>query len=88
MCLATPCKITELIEEELATVQVGDSQTFVKCSLMLMQEKPAVGEYVLVHAGFAISKVEQEEARKTIDLINEMSELAGGRPLGNTAFDL
>ncbi|GAB6176529.1 HypC/HybG/HupF family hydrogenase formation chaperone [Desulfobaculum senezii] len=88
MCLATPCKVTELLEEELAMVQVGDSQTFVKCSLMLMQDKPAIGEYVLVHAGFAISKVEEEEARKTIDLINEMSELAGDRPLGNTAFDL
>ncbi|NJB66911.1 hydrogenase expression/formation protein HypC [Desulfobaculum xiamenense] len=88
MCLATPCKISELLDDELATVQVGNSQTFVKCSLMLMQDKPAVGEYVLVHAGFAISKVEQEEAQKTIDLINEMSELAGAKPLGNTAFDL
>ncbi|SKA70977.1 HypC/HybG/HupF family hydrogenase formation chaperone [Desulfobaculum bizertense] len=88
MCLATPCKVTELLDDDLANVQVGDSQTFVKCSLLLLKDKPAIGDYVLVHAGFAISTVEQEEARKTLDLLNEMSELAGVRPVGNTAFDL
>lgn len=88
MCLATPCKIVEYLDEDIARVQVGDSETFIKCACMLLPVKPAVGEYVLVHAGFAINTVEEEEARKTLALLKEMSDLAGTVPVGNTAFDL
>ncbi|MCK9239153.1 HypC/HybG/HupF family hydrogenase formation chaperone [Desulfocurvus sp.] len=88
MCLATPCKVVEYIDEDIARVQVGDSETFIKCACMLLPEKPELGQYVLVHAGFAINVVEEEEARKTLDLLREMSELTGVKPVGNTAFDL
>lgn len=88
MCLATPCKIVEYIDEDIARVQVGDSDTFIKAAMMLLPEKPTVGEYVLVHAGFAINTVEEEEAHKTIKLLQEMADLAGSVPVGNTAFDL
>jgi hydrogenase expression/formation protein HypC len=88
MCLATPCKVVEYIDEDIARVQVGDSETFIKCACMLLPEKPVIGQYVLVHAGFAINVVEEDEARKTLDLLREMSDLAGVTPVGNTAFDL
>ena len=88
MCLAIPCKITEIDENEVATVQVGDSETFIQCSLMLLPEPAGAGDFVLVHAGFAINTVEAEEAAKTIALIKEMAELAGEQPLLNTAFDM
>ncbi len=88
MCLATPCKIVEFLDEDIARVQVGDSETFIKCAVMLLPEPPAVGDYVLVHAGYAINTVEEEEARKTLALLQEMSDLAGAVPVGNTAFDL
>lgn len=88
MCLATPCKVVEYIDEDIARVQVGDSDTFIKCACMLLPEKPEVGQFVLVHAGFAINIVEEEEARKTLKLLKEMSDLAGAVPVGNTAFDL
>lgn len=88
MCLAIPCKIIEVDENETATVQVGDSETFIQCSLMLLPEPAGVGDFVLVHAGFAINTVEAEEAAKTIALIKEMAELAGEQPLTNTAFDM
>lgn len=88
MCLATPCKIVEYIDEDIAKVQVGDSETYIKCAIMLLPEPPEIGEYVLVHAGYAINTVEREEARKTLALLQEMSDLAGSVPVGNTAFDL
>lgn len=88
MCLATPCKIVEFEDDDVARVQVGDSETFIKCAVMLLPEKPAIGDYVLVHAGFAINVVEEEEAKKTIALLEEMTELTGVKPVGNTAFDL
>ncbi len=88
MCLAIPCKISEFIDDDVARVQVGDSETFVKCAVMLLPEKPEVGDYVLVHAGFAINIVEPEEALKTLRLLEEMAELTGEKPVGNTAFDL
>lgn len=88
MCLATPCKVVEYVDDDVVKVQVGDSDTFIQCAVMLLPEKPGLGQYVLVHAGFAINIVEEEEARKTIDLLEEMTELTGVRPVGNTAFDL
>lgn len=88
MCLAIPCKIVKIKEDELASVQVGESETFIDCSLMLLDGTPRVGDYVLVHAGFAINLLEPEEAEKTLNLIREMAELTGEIPLGTTAFDL
>lgn len=88
MCLAIPCKITSVDDNDIALVRVGDSETFIQCSLMLLPETPGLGDFVLVHAGFAINTVEPEEAEKTISLIKEMAALAGENPLLNTAFDL
>ncbi len=88
MCLAIPCKVTQLLDHDMASLQVGDSETFIKACLMLLPETPEPGDYVLVHAGFAINTVERDEARKTIDLIREMAIAAGEQPLFNTAFDL
>lgn len=88
MCLAIPCKVVEVRDGEMASVQVGESETYIDCSLMLLETPPEVGEYVLVHAGFAINVLEPVEAQKTLDLIREMAELTGELPLGTTAFDL
>lgn len=88
MCLATPCKVVAFEDDDVARVQVGDSDTFIKCAIMLLPEPPKEGDYLLVHAGFAIQILEEEEALKTLKLLDDMSELAGERPVGNTAFDL
>ena len=69
MCLAIPSKIVE-INDMLATVDVQGAQR--EASLMLMPEDVSVGEYVLVHAGFAIQKVDEEAALDALNLINEM----------------
>lgn len=53
MCLAIPAQIVELQEEGMARVRVGESQTFLTASVMLLPEPPQIGDYVILHAGFA-----------------------------------
>ena len=69
MCLAIPAEIME-IEEDMATVKVGEALR--KASLMLLPEKPELGDYVIVHAGFALHRVDPEEAKESLRLIREM----------------
>ena len=69
MCLAIPSKIVS-IDNLFAVIDVFGARK--KVSLMLMPEKTTVGDYVLVHAGFAIQKVDEEEAVKTLELLKEL----------------
>ena len=70
MCLAIPVLITE-IEEKEATVEIGGVSR--RISIYLTPEA-RVGDYVLVHAGYAISIVEPEAAEETLKLFQEMAE--------------
>jgi hydrogenase expression/formation protein HypC len=70
MCLAVPVLITE-IENEEATVEIGGISR--RISIYLTPEA-GVGDYVLVHAGYAINIVEPEEAEETLRLFQEMAE--------------
>lgn len=72
MCLAIPAKVIELEEPGLAVIEIGGVRKPV--SLMLV-DGVAVGDYVLVHAGFAIEKVDEAEAAKTMDLLQELARL-------------
>ena len=69
MCLAIPGKITELREGNKATVDFGGVKRSVDTTFL---EDPAMGEWVLVHVGCAIQKVEEEAARETYRLLYEM----------------
>jgi len=70
MCLAIPGKILD-IQDMLATVEIGGVTR--KISLMLLPESQ-VGQFVLVHAGFAIQAIDEEEVRKTLDLFKELEQ--------------
>ncbi len=72
MCLAVPAEIVELMEEGLALVELGGVRKQV--SLMLVDDVK-VGDFVLVHAGFAIEKVDAEEARRTLEILEEYAHL-------------
>lgn len=76
MCLAVPMLIKE-IENGTAACQVGDSQTFVKASLALLDGKVGPGDYIIVHAGFALRKLEEADAIDTLKLLREMVQLSG-----------
>ena len=67
MCLAIPSKITH-IENEMATIDVDGVRR--SASLMLLEDS-AVGDYVIVHAGFAIKKLDEDSAMETIRLLKE-----------------
>lgn len=70
MCLAIPGKIVSIDKKrEYATIDYGDG-TSRKANVTLVDVK--VGEYVLVHAGFAIQILDEKEARETLDLFREM----------------
>ena len=71
MCLGIPGKVEE-IKGELATVSFGSVRREVDIRLL---EDVEVGEYVLVHAGFAINKINQQEAEETLALIREIAVL-------------
>ena len=72
MCVAVPAMIIAR-EEYMATVQLGGVTRQV--SLMLLPEARE-GEYVLIHAGFAIQTIDEEEARRTLELFKELEVYA------------
>ena len=71
MCLAIPSKITK-IENNMATIDVEGVQR--EASLLLV-ENPKVGEYVIVHAGFAINKINEDDALESLKLLREAASL-------------
>ena len=71
MCLAIPSKITK-IENNMATIDVDGVQR--EASLLLLEDARA-GDYVIVHAGFAIHKIDEQAAMETLALLKEAAEL-------------
>ena len=67
MCLAIPSRITK-IEKNMATIDVEGVQR--EASLLLLEDA-RVGDYVIVHAGFAIQKLDESAAQETLDLLRE-----------------
>lgn len=73
MCLAIPGKVTEISEDRIANVDILGAQRSASLDLVPQAQ---VGDYVLVHAGFAIEVVDPQFAEETISLIREFPELA------------
>lgn len=71
MCLGVPARVIH-IEGSEATVVLGSIEY--KASLLLLNNVNE-GEYILLHAGFAIEKIDRQEAEETIRLFNEISNL-------------
>jgi hydrogenase expression/formation protein HypC len=71
MCLAIPSEIIE-IKGKMATIDLAGVRREV--SLLLLPEEVSIGEFVLVHAGFAIHKIDKEAAEETLKLIEEIAE--------------
>jgi hydrogenase expression/formation protein HypC len=71
MCLAVPAKIIDQTDL-LATVEIGGVRR--KVSMMLLPDVK-LGEFVLVHAGFAIQSIDEAEAQRTLALFEELATL-------------
>lgn len=65
MCLSIPSKVVEIDEENVATVDTLGVRR--KVTLDLISEKVDVGDYVLIHVGFAMSKISKEEAQQSLE---------------------
>jgi len=70
MCLAIPAEIISM-DGEMAKVSIGG--TIVNASLQLL-DNPKIGEFVLLHSGFAIERLSKEEAEETLRLLKELDE--------------
>ncbi|MCX8130105.1 MAG: HypC/HybG/HupF family hydrogenase formation chaperone [Clostridia bacterium] len=75
MCLAIPGKVVK-IEEKSSIVEIMGATREVSTELVSGIE---IGDYVLVHAGCAIQKIDEEEALNTIQLFKELKELANDK---------
>jgi hydrogenase expression/formation protein HypC len=85
MCVAIPSQIAE-IQEGMATVDVGGARR--RVSLLLLPDAD-VGDYVLVHAGFAIKRIDEQEALETLRILEEIAQTPGGgfERYGDASFD-
>ena len=78
MCLAIPMRVTEIKDDDdmstpqVAVVDVGGIQKEVR--LDIVDRRPAVGDYVIVHAGFAIHTLDKDEAEGNLRLLMETAE--------------
>lgn len=68
MCLSIPAEIISM-DGEMAKVSIGG--TIINASLQLL-ENPKIGEFVLLHSGFAIERLSKEEADETMRLLREL----------------
>ena len=70
MCLSIPAKIVS-IDGDMAEVSIGGARF--KAGLQMI-ENPQVGDYILLHAGFAIQKISGQEAEETLRILREMDD--------------
>jgi hydrogenase expression/formation protein HypC len=76
MCLAIPGQVVEIVDEEnrLACVDVAGVRRNVNVGLLDSEGGVLPGDWVLIHVGFALSKVDEAEARATLSLLQQMGE--------------
>jgi hydrogenase expression/formation protein HypC len=88
MCLAIPGKIIEIVDEEnsIAKVDVGGVRRNINTG-MLDKEEAQVGNYVLIHVGFAMSKIDEHEAEETLRVLNEIGEYQAELEQFSTSFE-
>ncbi len=79
MCLGIPGQIVEMIDADqlMAKVDVAGVQRAVNIACVVEPGQPpasCIGSWVLVHVGFAMSRIDEHEARKTLELLTELGE--------------
>ncbi|MGA1791038.1 MAG: HypC/HybG/HupF family hydrogenase formation chaperone [bacterium] len=71
MCLAVPMEVKEIkTENNSALVSAGGTEREVR--LDLVDEMPEIGDYVLVHAGYALHRIDEQTAKETLELLEEI----------------
>jgi hydrogenase expression/formation protein HypC len=70
MCLAIPVRVAALLDDQWVEIEVGGVHSRISIALI---DDVAVGDYVIIHAGFAIARLNVEEAEKTLALFDEIA---------------
>ena len=73
MCLAVPARVVALLGDQWVETEVGGIRSRVSIALI---DEVALGDYLIVHAGFAITRLDVEEAEKTLALFDEIAGTA------------
>lgn len=69
MCLAIPAEVTKLLPDDMAVVSIDGVSKKISVALI---ENLAVGDYVIIHVGYALTKINPEEAQRTLELLREI----------------
>jgi len=72
MCLAIPAEVIELLPDQMARVSLDGVNKVISVALVT---PITVGDFVVVHVGFALTKIDVEEAQRTLALLREMGEV-------------
>jgi hydrogenase expression/formation protein HypC len=80
MCVGIPGQIVAIVDPDTdtATVEVGGIRRAINISCVLGEDRShadCVGEWVLVHVGFAMSRIDEDEAIRTLELLSELGEM-------------
>jgi hydrogenase expression/formation protein HypC len=70
MCLAVPVRVVALLDDQWVETEVGGIRSRVSIALI---DDVALGDFLIVHAGFAITRLDVEEAEKSLALFNEIA---------------
>lgn len=82
MCLAIPAKIVEMDESGMGVVDMEGTRRSVS---LLLQEDARVGDYVIVHAGFAIHRIDEQEALESLRILRESLSVLDGPEGGESS---
>lgn len=77
MCLAIPAEVIELLPGSMGRVQIDG---IVKVVSLALVDDVCIGDYVLLHVGFALSRIDPHEAAETLAILREMGELVDIEP--------
>jgi len=73
MCLAIPVEVREVLPDDMAKVSLDGVIKVISTALI---EDVKVGDYVVLHVGYALAKIDPEEAQKTLELLNAVGVVA------------
>lgn len=73
MCLSVPSKVVKIDENNMATVEAFGVKREV--TLDLISEKVEIGDYILIHVGYAMSKIDKESAEESLKVYEQMLEV-------------
>jgi hydrogenase expression/formation protein HypC len=72
MCLAVPARVVELLPDNMARVSLDG---VLKTTSLAFVEDVGVGDYIVLHVGYALAKIDEEEAQRTLALLQEAADL-------------